>query len=510
MPADANTLYCTGSTTKAFVAAAAAMLVHDEVKYSNFHWNSPVADFLSDQLALENDYATRHLTVEDALSHRSGLPGHDHIFGAWGDTISSTVRRLRYLPMTFEPRTAFQYCNLMYVLMSELLENVTGLKLEDLMRNKIWRPLGMMSTSMNTLSNNASQFGDRLARGYYCHSIGKDRSHSQNGHCLPEPYLDLAVVSGAGAIISSVTDYALWLRAILQSADPAGIANISSPLTADMVRDLFTPRTIPVTKGKSAAQPLVALGWVTATFLGQRLVGHNGGLPGFGTEIHMLLDSKFGVVAMGNTALTSNAAGRAVTARLLAAKLAHSSSTYGVGSLDGHVEEVLQSISTPDYLPASTSAAPASQAVAQSHSGIVQPSLDLSIFNGRYMHPAYGIINVTHAATSLLPTCHGDMLEIFLFPRTLPQKLHLAPVQGTVFAVFTFEPHGLADVTSPAPAEDLVWELVSADERAIFEYGLSGKTIDSLGIQLEPAMIENARKKGNSHWREGMIWFMRT
>lgn len=96
---------------------------------------------------LQDDHATTHTTIEDALSHRSGLPRHEPAWGVPGETASSVVKRLRYLPMTAEPRTTFQYCNLMYGVVTDLLETMTGLKLETILREKFWDPLGMASTS---------------------------------------------------------------------------------------------------------------------------------------------------------------------------------------------------------------------------------------------------------------------------------------------------------------------------------------------------------------------------
>jgi hypothetical protein len=57
-----------------------------------------------------------------------------------------------------------------------------------------------------------------------------------------------------------------------------------------------------------------------------------------------------------------------------------------------------------------------------------------------------------------------------------------------------------------------VWEdLGNGDWKAyaVFELGADGRSIEMLGIELDPDMIERSRKKGSSCWREGMIWFRR-
>ena len=113
-------------------------------------WSTPLSDLIRDYFVLENEYATAHITIEDALSHRSGLPAHDSSYGGFHDgkkaTVKDTVRDLRYLSMTTEPRTRFQYCNLMFVTASHVVESLTAVWLGDFLRERIWEPLDMKST----------------------------------------------------------------------------------------------------------------------------------------------------------------------------------------------------------------------------------------------------------------------------------------------------------------------------------------------------------------------------
>lgn len=171
-PATADTLYMTGSTTKAFTAAAAAQLVHAEEKDEpTLEWTSRIRDLIPADFALEDDHATAHTTIEDALSHRTGLPRHDSIEGQANDSVAALVRRMRHLPMTAEPRTTWQYCNLMYAVMTDVLETLHGRDLENILAEEFWKPLGMRSTTFTNPLDEAydgpHDARDRLARGYY-------------------------------------------------------------------------------------------------------------------------------------------------------------------------------------------------------------------------------------------------------------------------------------------------------------------------------------------------------
>jgi CubicO group peptidase (beta-lactamase class C family) len=144
-----STLFYTGSTTKAFVAAAMSLVVDDD-KHPQVQWNTPISQLIREDFVLENEYATTHTTIEDALSHRSGMPRHDYSYGGEYDghkgTPRDVVRSLRYLPLTAEPRIRFQYSNIMYAVVGHVIETLEGVWLGDFLRERIWEPLGMEST----------------------------------------------------------------------------------------------------------------------------------------------------------------------------------------------------------------------------------------------------------------------------------------------------------------------------------------------------------------------------
>jgi hypothetical protein len=122
----------------------------------------------------------------------------------------------------------------------------------------------------------------------------------------------------------------------------------------------------------------------------------------------------------------------------------------------------------------------------------------LSDLAGVYTHPAYGPINFTVVAAE-----GKDILEAFLHPRAWPRKLQLSHATDTVFALKMLGPHGLGDIRS----DDVVWEDEGGDFQAVFEFGLDGEVVETMGIELEPEMVERARNLGFKYWREGMVWF---
>ncbi|KAF2213811.1 hypothetical protein CERZMDRAFT_38179, partial [Cercospora zeae-maydis SCOH1-5] len=306
-----DTLWFTGSTTKAFVATAAGMVVRND-SVPDFKWSSRLHDLLPGDFVLSEEYQTLHTTLEDALSHRSGLPRHDASYGWGNETPIDIVRRLRYLPITREPRTRFQYCNIMYTTVGALLERHTGLKLEEVLRNWIWKPLGMAST---TFSVQEAIGSGELAVGYHWDEDGETY--------VPEPYYDLLPIAGAGATISSVNDYSLWIKALLRSVKK--LDHDAGPLTSELVQALWTPRSftdlvVSGDPGHAASLINYALGWMVFKIDKYTVIAHSGGLPGFGTQLFLVPELDFGFTCMGNNVVQVSPVGATLFKSLLLSK----------------------------------------------------------------------------------------------------------------------------------------------------------------------------------------------
>jgi CubicO group peptidase (beta-lactamase class C family) len=110
---DENTLFGIASNSKAFTAAALAMLV-DEGKIS---WDDPVIRHLP-AFQMYDPYVTRELTIRDLLTHRSGLPlgAGDLLF--WPGTTftrEEIVQRIRFVKPATSFRSRYAYDNILYL-----------------------------------------------------------------------------------------------------------------------------------------------------------------------------------------------------------------------------------------------------------------------------------------------------------------------------------------------------------------------------------------------------------
>jgi CubicO group peptidase (beta-lactamase class C family) len=149
IPVTNRTLFHGGSTTKSFVAALTSRLVHStDTANKDLTWDTKLVDLIREDFVLNDSYATNHISFKDALSHRTGLPGHDvsWLNGGNATTQREIVRRMRYLPLARELREGWEYCNLMFIAVGHAIETRTGGGVGKLMKEWIWKPLGMKDT----------------------------------------------------------------------------------------------------------------------------------------------------------------------------------------------------------------------------------------------------------------------------------------------------------------------------------------------------------------------------
>jgi CubicO group peptidase (beta-lactamase class C family) len=283
-PVDARTLFAIGSSSKAFTAMAVAMLV-DQGKVK---WDDRATDYLP-ELQLYDPYATRELTVRDLLTHRSGLTAADLILFAEHMTRDSALHQVRYVKPTYSFRSHFGYSNLMYLAAGQLTARVTGLSWDDVVRQRIFAPLGMTSSSTSVTAL------EGLPDVATPHDEIDDTVRTI-------PYFNLDAIAPAGSINSNALDMAQWVRFQLAGGRVAG-----KPLIAAAAFDeTHTPQTIVPLEGfwkqviRDAHLFDYGMGWYLHDYRGRKVVQHGGNIDGMTALVAMLPEEKTGVVILSN------------------------------------------------------------------------------------------------------------------------------------------------------------------------------------------------------------------
>ena len=232
------------------------------------------------------------------------MPRHDWSYRDPNTTIQDAVRKLRHLQMTAEPRTKWQYCNMMYISVSLFIETWTGRWLGEILRERIWKPLGMNNTFFSLSDAEAAVSARKLslAQGYLWHNRTQEYSSLAQ--------MDEDVISGAGNVISNVLDYTKWLRCMMAMA---------SPLSPTAHENLHFPRInfrfieYPGFKGVDG----YSLGWMISNYRGELMIWHPGGQAGFGVMMAYLPQRQWGFTIMANSGPGGRTAWEILSFRLL-------------------------------------------------------------------------------------------------------------------------------------------------------------------------------------------------
>jgi CubicO group peptidase (beta-lactamase class C family) len=290
-PVDESTLFAIGSTSKAFTAAAVSMLV-DEGKVD---WDAPVTKYLS-KFQLSDPYVTRQLKVRDLFCHRVGIDRGDDIWLYAEIGRDEILRRARYLPQIEGFRYAYGYNNIMYLAAGQLIEAVTGETWDEFVRKRIFNPLGMAdtNTSVTSLQTNRDVATPHQLR---------------DGVVSTVPWRNIDNVAPAGAINSSATDMAAWLRLQLAS----GAFNGKQVLSSSAITEMRTPHNVipypGVDNWESELRPfwpaethfmLYGLGWFLEDYRGREVIWHGGSIDGMTAMVAIMPEENLGVVTLAN------------------------------------------------------------------------------------------------------------------------------------------------------------------------------------------------------------------
>jgi len=274
-PVDANTRFNIGSITKVFTAALILMLQQD----GRLDLDDRVADLMP-QFTLADERYT-DITVRMLLNHQSGLSGTD-MNGAFSTApsahyIERALEALTHPSLKHDPGAFNPYCNDGFTVAQLLIERLSGLSFAELLKQRIFDPLGMHSSSVGFFPGE-----ENIGESYIDHSMK-----------LPREYVNLAA---SGGITSTAEDLCRFATILFSPTllDEASLREYRAPqdarYAADMIYEPF---------------PRFGLGWDLAgmqpySAQGITVLGKTGGTLGYTTMLFVLPDSKSAVVLLTN------------------------------------------------------------------------------------------------------------------------------------------------------------------------------------------------------------------
>lgn len=285
-PVNEKTLFEIGSSSKAFTATIVAMLVTD----GKMHWDDRLTTYLPD-FRMYDPVANEAVTIRDALTHRSGIARGELAWLGSGISRDEVLHRVRFLKPEAPFRSRYSYQNMMFLAAGQAAAKAAGTSWDDLVRQRVFTPLGMSSTVTTykglTNSNVAMP-----------HGLDHDTAFTK-------PPFDAENIAPAGAIISSAADIAQWLRFQLND----GTANGKRLVSSAALRETHTPQIlIPSTGGRGGVPDTApvkrftsyGMGWMVEDYRNNLSWQHGGNTLGMTAAVGMLPEKKFGVVVLSN------------------------------------------------------------------------------------------------------------------------------------------------------------------------------------------------------------------
>jgi CubicO group peptidase (beta-lactamase class C family) len=367
LPFTPKTLCQIASNSKLFTAVAAGMLVED----GKLTWDKPVRESVP-TIRFYNDELNNNVTLRDMLSHRTGVTRHDLIWFKSPFTRKELFDKLQYLEPQQPLRTTFLYNNLMFVAGGQIIEMQSGKTWEQFVREKIFGPLDMSTT---TYSIADAQKQPDVGVPY------REKRDSFELYKIPY-YEDTEGVAPAGAIISNIDELSHWLIALMND----GKYNGKQVLPSNVLKQTLEPAiSLPNSLGEAFGywellNPAYGMGRETASYRGHLLTFHGGDLPGFHSQVSFMPNDKIGVIVF----VISD----------------HSAPLYNAISYNVY-ERLLGMDQTPwpqRFLERRLAAKKASTE-ARSKAGAdrvpnTHPSHPLADYSGEYENPAYGVIKI--------------------------------------------------------------------------------------------------------------------
>src|SRR3989442_2235854 len=214
------------------------------------------------------------------VTHRSGLPRHDMIWGATEFTREDIYHRLRYLPPTRDFRSYWQYQNLMFMTAGYLSGKLNGTSWEEVVKERVFRPLGMTTADFSV---NDLQRSPDFAYGYAL--------TPRDSQVVRVPYRVIDHIGPAGSIDASASEMLRYVTMHLNQGKYDG----REIIPAAEARQMQAPQMVMEPPGPESGRDWrelgaeqYGMGFFIGLYRGHKLVHHGGNIDGFSAELNFL------------------------------------------------------------------------------------------------------------------------------------------------------------------------------------------------------------------------------
>lgn len=382
IPADANTLFAIGSSTKAFTSAILGQM-RDEEKLT--FQESP--EKYIHELTFYNDELNSNVNISDLMCHRTGIPRHDlswYFFPT--DDRNEMIERIAHHEPFTGLREQWYYNNFMFLVQGVIAERISGKSWEDNVRERFFEPLGMDRSNL-TLTEM-----ERASNAAFGYELLHDSIISKTD------YYDISAMSPAGSINSSVNDMSKWLITWINNGKYEGEEIIPENYRNEAITpQMVMGRGLPGAEHPELHHGSYGYGWMMMSYDGHYRVEHGGNIDGFSASVSFFPTDSIGIVVLANQngSAVPYLVRNTISERMLEIKDREWIKTYKKEQAERRENE-----------------AEAEEAVSQSTKSNSKPSHRLVDYTGEYNHPGYGTFTVSVENDSLY--AHFKLMKIWL------------------------------------------------------------------------------------------------
>lgn len=197
VPMKPDMVFRIGSITKQFTAVAILQLVEQ----GKLTLNDSIQKFIKNY-----HYKGRKITIENLLTHTSGIKGYEGIDAKVPNAIrvdfkpEVLIDSLDKLPLDFLPGSKYQYSNSNYFLLGKIIETISGMSYQQYLKRYIFEPAGLTSTYYDS--------HDEIIKNRVNGYTNVDGNYKNAG------FISMSTVYSAGALLSNVYDLYRWHQAL--------------------------------------------------------------------------------------------------------------------------------------------------------------------------------------------------------------------------------------------------------------------------------------------------------
>jgi D-alanyl-D-alanine carboxypeptidase len=275
-PVQTDTRFDIGSVTKTFTALGVLLLYQESQGTSHpLDLDAPIGDYLHNTRSFKLPAKWSQVTIRELLDMTSGLPDVEDA-QPWQAQLRSIAKE----PLRFTPGTEAVYDNSNYLLLGELIEQLSGQKYGTFIQDQILDPLGMSQTQ----ELGGSAMVPNQAVGYNAPRHGRwPKAALWNGNAM----------YAAAGIVSTAQDMAAYMTALLAGRflDPATYAM------------MWTATPTPQYGSNPPSDDIYGLGWDNAfdSSTGPVEVTKSGTVRGYTTQLLLFPSTDSGVFISFNS-----------------------------------------------------------------------------------------------------------------------------------------------------------------------------------------------------------------